>query len=88
MRERYCIVIWEEIVRESFAVTDTTSAILLFRSKSKDNGFHATERLGETDEHCLPNTFVRFCIIKVSSFYFGSVWEFHNCNRVPFEIYL
>ena len=21
---------------------------------------------------------------KVSSFYFGSVWEFHNCNRVPF----
>ena len=24
--------------------------------------------------------------IKVSSFYFGSVWEFHNCNRVPFEI--
>ena len=23
---------------------------------------------------------------KVSSFYFGSVWDFHNCNRVPFEI--
>ena len=23
---------------------------------------------------------------KVSSFYFGSVWEFHNCNRVPFKI--
>ena len=23
---------------------------------------------------------------KVSSFYFGSVWEFHNCNRVAFEI--
>ena len=23
---------------------------------------------------------------KVSSFYFGSVWELHNCNRVPFEI--
>ena len=22
----------------------------------------------------------------VSSFYSGSVWEFHNCNRVPFEI--
>ena len=22
---------------------------------------------------------------KVSSFYLGSVWEFHNCNRVPFE---
>ena len=26
--------------------------------------------------------------IKVSSFYFGSVWEFPNCSRVPFEIYL
>ena len=24
--------------------------------------------------------------IKVSSFYFRSVWEFHNCNRVHFEI--
>ena len=23
---------------------------------------------------------------KVSSFYFGSVWEFHNWNCVPFEI--
>ena len=23
---------------------------------------------------------------KVSSFYFGSVWAFYNCNRVPFEI--
>ena len=23
---------------------------------------------------------------KVSSFYFGSVREFHNCNRVSFEI--
>ena len=23
---------------------------------------------------------------EVSSFYFGSVWELHNCNCVPFEI--
>ena len=23
---------------------------------------------------------------KVSSFYFGSVWEFRNRNRLPFEI--
>ena len=24
--------------------------------------------------------------VKFSSFYFGSVWEFHNGNLVPFEI--
>ena len=23
---------------------------------------------------------------EVSQFNFGAVWEFHNCNRVPFEI--
>ena len=23
---------------------------------------------------------------EVSSFYFGSAWEFHNCSHVPFDI--
>ena len=46
MHERYCIVIWKEIVIESFAVTDMTAvtSAVLFRSESKGSGFHANER--------------------------------------------
>ena len=46
MHERYCIVIKKEIVTESFVLTDMTAvtSAVLFRSESKDNGFHASER--------------------------------------------
>ena len=45
MHERYCIVIWKEIVTELFAVTDMTAvtSAVLFRSESKGSGFHAIE---------------------------------------------
>ena len=41
------MVIEKEIVKESFAVTDMTTAAsaVLFRSESKGSGFHANERL-------------------------------------------
>ena len=46
MHECYCMVIWKEIVIKSFAVTDmsTVTSAVLFRSESKDSGFHANER--------------------------------------------
>ena len=46
MHERYGMVIWKEIITESFVVTDMTAVInaVLFRSESKGSGFHANER--------------------------------------------
>ena len=46
MHERYCMESKKEIVIESFAVTDitTVTSAVLFRSESKDSGFHANER--------------------------------------------
>ena len=40
------MVIWKEIVIESFAVTNmtTVAGAVLFRSENKGSGFHANER--------------------------------------------
>ena len=40
------MMIWREIVIESFAVTNmaTVASAVLFRSESKGSGFHANER--------------------------------------------
>ena len=40
------MVIWKQIVIESFALTDmtTVASAVLFRSEIKGSGFHANER--------------------------------------------
>ena len=50
MHKRYSIVIEKELVTESFAVTDMTAvtSAVLFRSESKDSGFHSNEGLLRT----------------------------------------